>query len=171
MAGAAPGSYFWVWSQPSTTRCSPWSRRLTLLEERGPVAKTFRPYDPHQVLLLPPSLDEWLPEGHLARFVSELVEEVLDLSAIRGAYTEERGYPPYDPRLMLKLRSTGTAPAALVAGHREALLGRRGLPLLVGRRGAGLPIDRPLPAPASEGARGAVPAGAAALPASGDGAT
>ena len=72
-------------------------------EERAPVAKTFRPYDPHQILLLPPSLDEWLPEGHLARFVSELVEEVLDLSAIRAAYVEERGYPPYDPRLMLKL--------------------------------------------------------------------
>ena len=72
-------------------------------EERGPVAKTFRPYDPHQVLLLPPSLEEWLPEGHLARFVSELVEEALDLSAIRAAYTEERGYPPYDPRLMVKL--------------------------------------------------------------------
>jgi transposase len=71
--------------------------------ERAPVAKTFRPYDPHQILLLPPSLDEWLPEGHLARFVSELVEEALDLSAIRAAYTEERGYPPYDPRLMLKL--------------------------------------------------------------------
>jgi len=72
-------------------------------EERAPVAKTFRPYDPHQVLLLPPSLDEWLPEGHLARFVSELVEEALDLSAIRAVYTEERGYPPYDPRLMVKL--------------------------------------------------------------------
>ena len=72
-------------------------------EERAPVVKTFRPYDPHQILLLPPSLDEWLPEGHLARFVSELVEEALDLSAIRVAYTEERGYPPYDPRLMVKL--------------------------------------------------------------------
>ena len=72
-------------------------------EEPGPVDKTFRPYDPNQVLLLPPSLEEWLPEGHLARFVSELVEEALDLSAIRAAYTEERGYPPFDPRLMLKL--------------------------------------------------------------------
>jgi len=71
--------------------------------ERAPVAKTFRPYDPHQILLLPPSLDEWLPEGHLARFVDELVEEALDLSAIRAAYVEERGYPPYDPRLMVKL--------------------------------------------------------------------
>lgn len=73
------------------------------VEERAPVAKTFRPYNPDQVLLMPPSLDEWLPEGHLARFVSELVEGVLDLSAIRAAYVEERGYPPYDPRLMVKL--------------------------------------------------------------------
>ena len=45
----------------------------------GRVDKTFRRYDPHQVFLLPPSLDDWLPEGHLARFVSELVEEVVDL--------------------------------------------------------------------------------------------
>src|SRR2546426_6483776 len=72
-------------------------------EEPGPVEKSFRPYDPNQVLLLPPSLEEWLPERHLARFVSELVEEALDLSAIRAGYTEGLGYPPYDPRLMLKL--------------------------------------------------------------------
>ncbi|MET7665295.1 IS1182 family transposase, partial [Streptomyces sp. NPDC005463] len=39
---------------------------------QGPPAavdKTFRAFDPHQVMLLPPSLDDWLPEGHLARFV------------------------------------------------------------------------------------------------------
>jgi transposase len=70
---------------------------------RAPVDKTFRPYDPHQVFLLPPSIDDWLPEGHLARFVSELVDEVLDLGPFRADYTEARGYPPYDPRLMLKL--------------------------------------------------------------------
>jgi hypothetical protein len=62
-------------------------------ENRAPVAKTFRAYDPDQILLLPPSLNEWLPEGHLARFVSELVEDALDLTAIRAAYTEQRGYP------------------------------------------------------------------------------
>ncbi len=44
------------------------------------VDKTFRAFDPHQVLLLPPSLDDWLPEDHLARFVADLVDEVLDLS-------------------------------------------------------------------------------------------
>jgi transposase len=52
---------------------------------------------------MPPSLDEWLPEGHLARFVAELVDEVLDLAPILASYTEKRGYPPYDPRLMLRL--------------------------------------------------------------------
>ncbi|MGW3046381.1 IS1182 family transposase, partial [Kitasatospora sp. NPDC001159] len=67
------------------------------------VDKTFRVFDPHQVLLLPPSLDDWLPEGHLARFVADLVDEVLDLSSILADYTEKRGYPPYDPRLMVRL--------------------------------------------------------------------
>lgn len=67
------------------------------------VDKTFRAFDPHQVLLLPPSLDDWLPEDHLARFVADLVDEVLDLSPILVDYTEKRGFPPYDPRLMLRL--------------------------------------------------------------------
>ena len=38
-------------------------------------AKTFRSYDPDQVFLMPPSLNDWLPEDHPARFVSELVDE------------------------------------------------------------------------------------------------
>jgi hypothetical protein len=38
------------------------------------VDKRFRAFDPHQVLLLPPSLDDWLPQDHLARFVAELVD-------------------------------------------------------------------------------------------------
>lgn len=66
-------------------------------------AKSFRRFDPDQILLLPPSLDEWLPEGHLARFVAELVGEALDLSAVYAGYAGVRGYPPYDPRLMLRL--------------------------------------------------------------------
>ena len=64
--------------------------------------KTFRPYQPDQLLLLPPSIQEWLPEGHLARFVSEVVDE-LDLSKIEARYDEERGYPPYHPRMMVKV--------------------------------------------------------------------
>jgi hypothetical protein len=61
------------------------------------VDKTFRAFDPHQVLLLPPSLDDWLPEDHLARFVADLVDEVLDLSPVLADYTDKRGYRPTIP--------------------------------------------------------------------------
>jgi transposase len=81
--------------------------------------KTFRPYMPDQMLLLPPSIEEWLPEHHLARFVSELVDE-LDLSAIEDTYAEERGYPPYHPRMMTKVLvygyCTGTYSSRRLAG-------------------------------------------------------
>jgi transposase len=70
---------------------------------KPPVDKTFRAFDPGQGFLLPPSLDEWLPADHLARFVADLVDEHLDLSRVRAAYTESRGGPPYDPRLMVRL--------------------------------------------------------------------
>jgi len=79
---------------------------------RQPVGegKSFRPYDPDQVLLLAPVLSEWVPEGDLAHFVSDLVESgALDLSAIYAAYEDERGYPPYEPRLMVKLLVYGYA--------------------------------------------------------------
>jgi transposase len=79
------------------------------LAPRPGVGKRFRAYDPHQVLLMAPSLDDWLPQDHLARFVSELVDQVLDLSPLRAGYTEASGAPPYDPRLMLKLLIYGYA--------------------------------------------------------------
>ena len=80
--------------------------------ERAPVGeeKTFRRYDPDQVLLMAPVLQEWVPEGDLAHFVSDLVESgTLDLQAIYESYEEERGFPPYDPRLMVKLLVYGYA--------------------------------------------------------------
>ena len=73
------------------------------LAPKPQVDKTFRVFDPDQGLLLPPSLDDWLPGEHLARFIAELVDEHLDLSRIRAAYTEGRGGPPYDPRLMVRI--------------------------------------------------------------------
>ena len=77
------------------------------------VQKTFRSYDPDQVLLMAPVLADWVPEGDLAHFVSDLVETgALDLSAIYAAYEDERGYPPYDPRLMVKLLIYGYANAS-----------------------------------------------------------
>src|SRR5271169_532456 len=67
------------------------------------MAKGYRTYLPEQDLLLPPSLGQWLPEGHLVYFVSDVVDQ-LDLSAIHAWYEQEkRGQPPYDPRLMTKL--------------------------------------------------------------------
>ena len=67
------------------------------------MAKVYRSYFPEQDFLLPPSLREWLPEGHLAYFVSDLIDQ-LDLSQIEQHYEcEERGYPPYHPRMMTKV--------------------------------------------------------------------
>jgi transposase len=82
------------------------------------MAKTFRPYDPDQMLLMPPSLADWVPEDHVARFVRDVVE-ALDLTAIEDTYTEERGYPPYDPRMMVSVLlyayCTGTYSARKIA--------------------------------------------------------
>jgi transposase len=67
------------------------------------MSKTYKPYQPEQDLLLPPRLQDWLPEKHLAYFVSEVVDE-LDLSGIYAVYEkDERGQPPYDPGMMTKV--------------------------------------------------------------------
>lgn len=55
------------------------------------------------MLLLPPSLLDWVPEGHLSHFILETVEQ-LDLSAIYQSYGGDgRGQPPYDPEMMVSL--------------------------------------------------------------------
>ena len=57
-------------------------------------AKSTVLYYPDEELLLPPSLREWLPEDHLAYFVSDVVDN-LDLSVMDAVYgTEKRGQPP-----------------------------------------------------------------------------
>jgi len=67
------------------------------------MSKTYKPYQPEQELLLPASLKDWLPEKHLAYFVSDVVDE-LDLSGIEAVYEKDlRGQPPYDPRMMTKV--------------------------------------------------------------------
>ena len=67
------------------------------------MAKTYRPYSPDQMFLLPPSLRDWLPENHLSYFVGDVVDN-LDLSAIESVYErEDRGYPPYHPVMMTKV--------------------------------------------------------------------
>jgi transposase len=66
--------------------------------------KTFKPYNHDQLFLLPPALRDWLPEGHLALFVSDVVD-ALDLTPILAPYADGDGrdQPPYHPALMVKL--------------------------------------------------------------------
>ena len=85
---------------------------------KAPVNKTFRVYDQDQPMLLPPDLRDWLAPDHPARMIDDLVEHGLDLSAVYAGYTEVRGAPPYDPRLMLKI---------LVYGHSHGITSSRAL--------------------------------------------
>src|SRR5260370_18583382 len=62
--------------------------------------KKFRPWDVDQVWVLPPSIQDLVPSGHVAHFVRDTVRTGLDLSAIMDSYDEERGYPPYHPGMM-----------------------------------------------------------------------
>src|ERR1035437_7561410 len=68
------------------------------------MGKRFRSCDLNQAYLLPPSLQDWLPEGHLARFVAEVVE-TLELAELYGKYEERdgRGQAAYDPRMMMRV--------------------------------------------------------------------
>ena len=67
------------------------------------MSKTFRPYEPDQISLMPASMRDWLPSDHLAYFISDIVDN-LDLSAIMERYSgEDRGYPPYHPAMMVKV--------------------------------------------------------------------
>jgi transposase len=64
------------------------------------MSKTYRPWNPDQQWLLPPSPREWLPENDLVYFVMDVVRQ-LDLGAISGVYEQsDRGYPPFHPRMM-----------------------------------------------------------------------
>lgn len=67
------------------------------------MSKTFRPWLVDQPQLLPPSVQDFVPMGHVAHFVRDLVRDPLDLSAITGTYSERRGHPPFDPRMMTAL--------------------------------------------------------------------
>ena len=67
------------------------------------MSKTFRRYEPDQMLLMPVALQEWLPADHMAYFISDVVDH-LDLKEILSTYEgEERGYPPYHPVMMVKV--------------------------------------------------------------------
>ncbi len=64
----------------------------------------YRAWSINQPLLLPPSVSEFVPPGHLCLFVRDLAHGVLDLSAIERTYSREaRGYPPYHPAMLVAL--------------------------------------------------------------------
>ncbi|MGY2746031.1 hypothetical protein ACVWZ8_003148 [Arthrobacter sp. UYCu723] len=54
-------------------------------------------------MLVPPSLDEWLPQKNLARFIAEVVAEELDPARFYGSYAKAKGQPPCDPRLIVRV--------------------------------------------------------------------
>ena len=63
----------------------------------------FRSYNPNQPYLLPPSLDDWLPQDHLARFISETVDQ-MDLSALTTFYRANgQGNAAYRLAMMVKM--------------------------------------------------------------------
>jgi transposase len=73
------------------------------MDANGGVRKRFKAFEPDAVMLAPPSLEEWLPQGHLVRFIGELVDGELDLTRFYKSYARAKGQPPYDPRLMLRI--------------------------------------------------------------------
>ena len=67
------------------------------------MSKIFRDWDVDQAWLLPPSPHDFVPAGHMAHVVRDMVRETLDLSAIFDVYVEVRGQPPYYPAIMVAL--------------------------------------------------------------------
>ena len=67
------------------------------------MSKHFRPWKIDQPQLLPADVSEYVPKGHLARFIVALVRESHDLSEFEASYRTVLGQPPFDPRLMVAL--------------------------------------------------------------------
>ena len=92
------------------------------------MSTTFRPYAPDQMLLLPADLRAWLPEGHLAHHVSDLVDG-LDLTAFYGPYEGDgRRNAPYAPRMMVKVLVYAYATGVFSARDRAEAGRGRGVP-------------------------------------------
>ncbi len=67
------------------------------------MSKTFRPWKIDEPLFLPPMVQDFVAEDHLARFVLSLVRDEIDLAAITSSYDSDRGQPPFDPVMMTAL--------------------------------------------------------------------
>ena len=73
------------------------------------MSKQFRPWKIDDIQLLPPSVQDYVAEDHLSRFIVRLVRESLDLKEVEGSYRSEVGQPPFDPGLMTALMLHGYA--------------------------------------------------------------
>jgi hypothetical protein len=87
------------------------------------MSKTFRPWKIDEPLLLPPLVQDFVAEDHLARFVLGRVRDEIDLSAITASYDSDRGQPPFDPVMM-----TGAAAVFLLLRHLFLAPHRQGVP-------------------------------------------
>ena len=84
------------------------------------MSKTYLPYEPDQQLLLPAALQEWLPDDHLAYFISDVVDQ-LDMSKVTARYERERrGGPPYHPRMMVNVALRLLRGGGVLTPHRPA---------------------------------------------------
>src|SRR5216684_263334 len=67
------------------------------------MSKYFRPWNIDQTLLLPPNVQDFVPKGHVSRFIVDLVRESLDLKEITGSYVSGLGQPPFEPVMIVAL--------------------------------------------------------------------
>ena len=124
------------------------------------MSKTFRDWSLDQALLLPPSVHDFVPAGHLSRFVVALVTEELDLSAILADYQGEKGQPPYHPAMMVALLLYAYA-VGIYSSRRiaKACVERIDFMSIVALDASELPHHLGIPPPPSCDAGGAVRAG------------
>jgi len=73
------------------------------------MSKHFRPWKIDEAQLLPPSVQDYVPEGHLSRLIVALVRESLGLCEIEASYASGLGQPPFHPGLMTALLLNGYA--------------------------------------------------------------
>jgi hypothetical protein len=123
------------------------------------MSKYFRPWNIDQTLLLPPSVQDFVPKGHVSRFIVGLVRESLDLKEITGSYVSGLGQPPFEPRMMVALLLHGYASGLYSSRRIEGLPRAERFRDDCRARSAGLPNDQRLPQAPFEGSWGVVPAG------------
>ena len=98
------------------------SRRVWYVPESVMRSKTFRTYDQDTLLLMPPSIRDWVDPESLPAFISDLVDD-LDLAPFLAAHDEPRGMPPYHPAMMLKVMLYGYATGVRSSRKLEDRLG------------------------------------------------